>query len=595
MTADGDPIPGDGGPVGLALTGGGLKAALFHIGVLARLAELDLLRQVDVISATSGGALVAALYHLRLKNALDADGDIDSDRLIRLVSALEQDFLTKVQTDLRARLFENPLINLKRAARHQSSARRLGDLLDRHLFRPVWNGDPDWPIEMRAIAIQPRGDQDFNPITDNRKRYCKAPALVVNAAVLGAGRAWRFDAERMGQPVSPPAARRLCTAPRLAESPYRHLPEAHAGITLGHAVAASMAAPGLLEPFRLQGLYPDPEQPKANLDVQLADGRPVDAFGADALIDRGCMRLIISDGDGHDARSNGAFGRARALQLTALETARPGGVVLIHMLREIEAPEITPHGPIKHGRLACDRSDDDITSYGIGRGLQKTIAAMRADLDAPSETEAMSLMADGYLITKRTFQQQRQRGLSWTDTLPQNADHWRFIPMIDAFSAPSNKLVKHLEAARFGMFEAPRLKASQAFSLGLLALAAALTMIALAAFWSAFRPAADADRLWLLTTTGVLMLSAWLAGRYLGRSTAEGRIAAWIAPWRAIVTALPLALGARLRRRASRAFLKAGRLKKIGIKPLKIEKRKDEPPKRRTPEAAARHAERKAA
>ncbi|MCP5188758.1 MAG: hypothetical protein H6991_13405, partial [Pseudomonadales bacterium] len=36
------------GKLGLALSGGGFRAALFHIGVLARLAECDLLRHVAV-------------------------------------------------------------------------------------------------------------------------------------------------------------------------------------------------------------------------------------------------------------------------------------------------------------------------------------------------------------------------------------------------------------------------------------------------------------------------------------------------------------------------------------------------------------------
>ena len=35
------------GKVGLGLSGGGFRASLFHIGVLARLAELDILRHVE--------------------------------------------------------------------------------------------------------------------------------------------------------------------------------------------------------------------------------------------------------------------------------------------------------------------------------------------------------------------------------------------------------------------------------------------------------------------------------------------------------------------------------------------------------------------
>lgn len=46
----------------LCLSGGGLRAALYHLGVLKRLHELDLLHEVQALSAVSGGALTAALF-----------------------------------------------------------------------------------------------------------------------------------------------------------------------------------------------------------------------------------------------------------------------------------------------------------------------------------------------------------------------------------------------------------------------------------------------------------------------------------------------------------------------------------------------------
>lgn len=46
----------------LALSGGGFRAALFHYGCLKRLDELGVMEDVFGVSATSGGALVAALY-----------------------------------------------------------------------------------------------------------------------------------------------------------------------------------------------------------------------------------------------------------------------------------------------------------------------------------------------------------------------------------------------------------------------------------------------------------------------------------------------------------------------------------------------------
>jgi len=56
--------------LGLALAGGGFRASLFHLGVLRRLAELDLLRYVEVLSTVSGGSIIGTLYVLHLKNAL---------------------------------------------------------------------------------------------------------------------------------------------------------------------------------------------------------------------------------------------------------------------------------------------------------------------------------------------------------------------------------------------------------------------------------------------------------------------------------------------------------------------------------------------
>ena len=44
----------------LCLSGGGYRAALFHLGALRRLNELGLLSQVDTVSAVSGGSILAA-------------------------------------------------------------------------------------------------------------------------------------------------------------------------------------------------------------------------------------------------------------------------------------------------------------------------------------------------------------------------------------------------------------------------------------------------------------------------------------------------------------------------------------------------------
>ena len=48
--------------VGLALSGGGFRASIFHMGVLRRLNELNILNKIDVISTVSGGSIVGTYY-----------------------------------------------------------------------------------------------------------------------------------------------------------------------------------------------------------------------------------------------------------------------------------------------------------------------------------------------------------------------------------------------------------------------------------------------------------------------------------------------------------------------------------------------------
>ena len=60
--------------------------------------------------------------------------------------------------------------------------------------------------------------------------------------------------------------------------------------SLGEAVAASAAVPGLFPPMQLTGLYEYP--------LQLVDGGMYDNQGIDALLDAGCTDVVVSDAGG---------------------------------------------------------------------------------------------------------------------------------------------------------------------------------------------------------------------------------------------------------------------------------------------------------
>ncbi|MGC4039682.1 MAG: patatin-like phospholipase family protein [Flavobacterium sp.] len=54
--------------IGLALSGGGFRATIYHLGTLRKLRELGLLDKINVISSNSGGSITAACFSLYYKD-----------------------------------------------------------------------------------------------------------------------------------------------------------------------------------------------------------------------------------------------------------------------------------------------------------------------------------------------------------------------------------------------------------------------------------------------------------------------------------------------------------------------------------------------
>lgn len=71
--ATGLPAPDDD-EVGLALSGGGIRSAVFNLGLLQSLSKAGLLRRVDVLSSVSGGGYIAGCFHW-LRHVLPGAGD----------------------------------------------------------------------------------------------------------------------------------------------------------------------------------------------------------------------------------------------------------------------------------------------------------------------------------------------------------------------------------------------------------------------------------------------------------------------------------------------------------------------------------------
>lgn len=225
-----------GSRIGLALSGGGYRAAAFHLGVLRGLREAGVLDRVAVVSGVSGGALLAASWAARGDEPFDAWE-------VRVRRVLGRDLkrrvlLAALRPDRVLRLLVDPRFSLTEV---------LAQVLDRDLFRRATLG-----------SLRER-----------------TPRLVVNATCLNHGTGFRFTPERIGDWI-------LETTDRAKIDAF----------PLARAVAASAAFPGGFAPIVLsRETFDGPAAPR---EVLLTDGGVDDNFGVQPLLD--CDALVVSDG-----------------------------------------------------------------------------------------------------------------------------------------------------------------------------------------------------------------------------------------------------------------------------------------------------------
>jgi predicted acylesterase/phospholipase RssA len=408
------------GKIGLALSGGGFRASLFHIGVLAKLAELDVLRRVEVLSCVSGGSIVGAHYYLKVRELLrrKSDDEVTQDDYVRLVRELADEFLTGLQSNIRCRGALNPITHLRTIVSPDHTTRTIGALFERELYSKVADGEGDRERWLTDLFVHPKGvAEGFEPKRHNWLRRAKVPMLVLNATTLNTGHNWQFTASWMGEPPAGsenPADRNDI----LRRMYYSEAPEPHNRIRLGHAVAASACVPGLFNPIVLRGLYGQTNGSRLAMTIRLVDGGVHDNQGIASLVEQACSVMFVSDASGQMGTQDDPAGGPTAVPLRSssilmarvrgaqyddlvarLRASVLRGLVFVHMKQEL---------PLR----VVDWTDTDDpsegerpkpTSYGISRKIQRLLASVRTDLDAFNDAEGYALMTSGYKITGAEF------------------------------------------------------------------------------------------------------------------------------------------------------------------------------------------------
>lgn len=180
--------------IGMALSGGGVRASVFHLGVLARLAADNLLENVTFISTVSGGTLVTGLIYSISDNRWPT-----SEVFLNYSEPQAKYYLTTF--DLQK------------------------DVIMRSIMRP-------WYLLQGRAKVVSLSMQHCWGVSGRLNDIPLEPRWVLNATTYETGRNWRFiPQKRMGDYIAN----------------YVKEPD----ILLSDAMAASAAYPGLIGPLRL--------------------------------------------------------------------------------------------------------------------------------------------------------------------------------------------------------------------------------------------------------------------------------------------------------------------------------------------------------
>lgn len=355
----------------LCLSGGGFRAALFHLGAVRRLDELGVLGRLRTISAVSGGAMVATLLMHPDLEWPDPEGPPAR------VGGVEE-LVAEPLRQLTSRNLRTPaLLSRLRPSGWTRSDASVGVLAD-ELERAV----PWWGTDLREL----------------RRR---GPAVLTGATEIGYGVSWLFADPRTVGPRGRIGDHRLGYA---APPP---------GLRIVDAVAASCAYPPFFSPLELDGRalglvggVPDPDEPEPvraalGTRIQLADGGVYDNLGLEPVWSDHATVLVSDGGAVFRSRPAGSLlGRLWHL----LSIASSGGqTARLRWLRAsfasglLEGATWSLESPNAVPRVPGHAPEGDLHD-GYSADVVSTINQVRTDLDAFSRGEQMVLERHGYLV-----------------------------------------------------------------------------------------------------------------------------------------------------------------------------------------------------
>jgi predicted acylesterase/phospholipase RssA len=440
------------GKLGIALSGGGFRASLFHIGVLARLAQSDLLRHVALISTVSGGSIIGAFYHLKVKQLLEGkrpDGlKPSAQAYCQLVNEVASEFLLAQQHNIRIMTFSDRRANARMLASQLSPTQRVGELFDSLFFAPITGRSNNL---LRDICITPAFNDAANGAGDGQQQPV-VPRLILNATALNTGHLFQFSGTHIGEPsissvpggtsAMPHLQQLRIDDPTLTAQQRRRID----CITLGDAVAASCCVPGLLEPFSLTGLYDDDHGQE--VVVRLVDGGVFDNQGLVSLFEEDCTHFVCSDASDLLRWQSQPADVFHAVAMRAND-------ILMDRVRIGVMQELRRRQPQNIAVFTLGAPEGSEIFGDDAAAFLQSLRSIRTDLDAFSDIEAWSLMYHGYRVSEPHLvgNQAAETGAGEDCRLPPY--HWNFadIQTLAEDARERERLLRYLNIGSRQLFK----------------------------------------------------------------------------------------------------------------------------------------------
>ena len=339
----------------LCLSGGGYRAALFHLGAVRRLNELGVLSKLATISGVSGGSIVANLL---------ADPGLEFSAPGGVVGGFEE-LVAEPLARLTSRNIRTPAL-VSKAKPWNWLAR---DAAVRALADELADAVPWWSTPLRDNAVA-------------------GPGVITGATEIGYGVDWVFEDPRAHRPHGRVGDYRLG---------YAVPPPT---LRLADVVAASCAFPPFFAPMVLngvdlhltgghQGLESDGERAAILRRIRLTEGGVYDNLGLEPVWKRHAT-VLVSDGGGVFRARPERTVVGRTLRILGIATS--GGQSV--RSRWLQAG---------YARGVLDGTSwalDTVVEGSYPRETTELVNAVRTDLDVFSEAEQHVLERHGYLVAE---------------------------------------------------------------------------------------------------------------------------------------------------------------------------------------------------